>query len=390
MMENWEEIRKWRSSTRAEMLVARMAVPRSEKPRIRSVLCDLIWEQFPELRHGCIGFYWPFKGEIDLRHLVRDLLAVGAEAALPVVVEKRQPLEFWSWRPRMKLARGIWNIPVPIEPNAVRPTALLVPLLGFDAAGYRLGYGGGYYDRTLATMNPKPLTIGVGYELGRLKTIYPQPHDIPLDAIVTEAGSARFRYRGESLGRRTPDPRMDEKLDEALKGTFPASDPFDLSDEPGSIYASPPCFMRELEPEYLGYLSTSETIALLNWLLEVERAGDPAVAEMGKEGAGVPDPATFRATAKDEAGFCAMLTRHITRLGGTPGLQTGAIYGKPMALDSSCERVELLNRGQTLVVRNLQEALPRIGDGALHRDLKNMLDVHERDIQRCKEAERST
>lgn len=384
MMENWEEIRKWRRSTRAELLVRRLAVPRSEKPRIRSVLRDLIWEQFPELRHGCICFYWPFKAEIDLRHLVRDFLALGAEAALPVVVEKRQPLEFWAWRPRMKLARGIWNIPVPAEPNAVRPAALLVPLLGFDAAGYRLGYGGGYYDRTLATMNPRPLTIGVGYEFGRLKTIYPQSHDIPLDAIVTEAGAARFRYRGEPLGHSTPDPRMDEKLDEALKGTFPASDPFDLCDEDGSIYASPPCFMHELDPEYLGYLSTSETIPLLNELLEAEGAGARVVAEMGGEGAGVPDPAAWRDIAKDEAGFCAMLTRHITRLGGTPGPQTGAIHGKPMALDSSCERVELLNRGQALVVRKLQEALPRIGDDALHRDLRNMLDVHERNIQRCK------
>src|SRR3546814_7461577 len=75
----------------------------------------------------------------------------GAEAALPVVVEKGQPLECWAWRPRMKLGRGIWNIPIPDKRDVVRPTALLVPLVGFDAAGYRLGYGGGYYDRTLAT-----------------------------------------------------------------------------------------------------------------------------------------------------------------------------------------------------------------------------------------------
>jgi 5-formyltetrahydrofolate cyclo-ligase len=181
------------------------------------VLRDSICGEFPELRHACIGFYWPFKGEIDLRDVVRDFLALGAEAALPVVVEKQQPLEFWAWRPGMKLRRGIWNIPVPTEPNAVRPTALLVPLLGFAGAGYRLGYGGGYYDRTLAAMNPKLLTIGVGYEFGRLKTIYPQPHDIPLDAIVTEAGSVRFGYRGESH-------------------------------EGGSICASPPCFMHELDP----------------------------------------------------------------------------------------------------------------------------------------------
>lgn len=221
-MESWPEIRAWRRAVRAELLARRLAVSREEKPRIRSALRDLIWRQFPELRDGCIGFYWPFKGEIDLRHLVRDLLALGAEAALPVVVEKRRPLEFWAWRPRTTLTRGIWNIPIPGERNVVRPAALLVPLLGFDAAGYRLGYGGGYYDRTLANMKPRPLTIGVGYELGRLQTIHPQRHDVPLDVIATEAGCTRFRHRGEPLGS---------------------------NDEDSSVYASPPCFLHELDPQ---------------------------------------------------------------------------------------------------------------------------------------------
>jgi 5-formyltetrahydrofolate cyclo-ligase len=152
LMQTREDIRAWRRATRAELLARRLRVPRNEKEHTRAAVREFIWEQFPELRHASIGFYWPFKGEIDLRHLVRDFLAVGAQAALPVVVERRQPLEFWAWRPRMKLERGMWNIPVPAAPNVVSPTALLVPLLGFDAAGYRLGYGGGYYDRTLATM----------------------------------------------------------------------------------------------------------------------------------------------------------------------------------------------------------------------------------------------
>jgi 5-formyltetrahydrofolate cyclo-ligase len=389
MMNDWDEIRKWRRAMRAELLSRRLAVPRAEKPGVRSVLHDLIREQFPELRHACIGFYWPFRGEIDFRHLVRDFLALGAEAALPVVVEKQRPLEFWAWRPRMKLARGFWNIPVPAERNPVQPTALLVPLVGFDAAGYRLGFGGGYYDRTLAALDPKPLTIGVGYEFGRLKTIYPQPHDIPLDAIVTEAGCARFRYRGETLGapRRpgeTANHHGDEKLDEALKGTFPASEPHHLDHEDVSSYASPPCFMHELDPEYLGFSSTADTIALLNQLLEGERAGARAVSEMAKLAADVPDRATLREIAMDEARFCAMLTRHITRLGGTPSLQTGAFYGKLMALAGSRERIDLLNRGQDWVVRKLREALPGIGDRALRNDLQDMLEVHERNIRRGK------
>jgi 5-formyltetrahydrofolate cyclo-ligase len=184
-MDNWEEIRNWRQLTRSELLTRRLALPTDEKRRSGVRVCNFIIEHFLELRHACIGFYWPFKGEIDLRSLISDFMAFGAEAALPVVVEKREPLEFWSWHPSMKMERGIWNIPIPRERNSVRPTVLFVPLLGFDTANYRLGYGGGYYDRTLATLVPKPLTIGVGYKLGRLETIYPQPHDIPMDAIVT-------------------------------------------------------------------------------------------------------------------------------------------------------------------------------------------------------------
>ena len=191
-MENWDEIREWRRLIRTELRSNRSALPSREKESVRTTVCDLLRKSFPELRDACIGFYWPFQGEIDLRGLARNFIALGAEAALPVVVEKQQPMEFWSWQPQMKLVRGIWNIPIPSERNPVQPTVLLVPLVGFDAAGYRLGQGGGYYDRTLANLPQKPLTIGIGYELGRLKSIYPQPHDIPMDAIVTETGAARF------------------------------------------------------------------------------------------------------------------------------------------------------------------------------------------------------
>lgn len=198
-MENWDEIRKWRRRMRAELLSRRMAMPRGEKETVKLVR-DLIGESIPKLSDVCIGFYWPFKGEIDLRYLVQEFLELGAQAALPVVVERRQPLEFWLWHAGMELERGVWNIPIPRERNPGRPTILLVPLLGFDAAGYRLGYGGGYYDRTLASLDPKPVTIGVGHELGRLETIYPQPHDIPMDVIVAGTRISRFRRGGEPMG----------------------------------------------------------------------------------------------------------------------------------------------------------------------------------------------
>ena len=191
-MRHWEDIREWRRFARSQLRSKRRALPRGEKENVRSAVCDLLRISFSELYDGCIGFYWPFQGEIDLRHCVESFLALGAEAALPVVLEKGQPLEFWSWKPGVKMGRGIWNIPIPADRKLVSPVVLLVPLVGFDEAGYRLGHGGGYYDRTLASFVRKPLSIGVGYELGRLETIYPQPHDIPMDAVVTERGVKRF------------------------------------------------------------------------------------------------------------------------------------------------------------------------------------------------------
>ena len=142
-------------------------------------------EILADLTPGVIGFYWPIKGEFDLRGLVAELIAQGWQAALPVVVKKDSPLIFCHWTPDMKLVPGVWNIPVPQEPVIVTPSVLLVPLVGFDKGNYRLGHGGGYYDRTLAGFNNRPLTIGIGLESCRLDTIYPQWHDIALDRIVT-------------------------------------------------------------------------------------------------------------------------------------------------------------------------------------------------------------
>jgi 5-formyltetrahydrofolate cyclo-ligase len=104
------------------------------------------------------------------------------------VVEKGRPLAFWRWQPGMAMRPGIWNILVPAMAEPVEPDCLLVPLVGFDGQGYRLGYGGGYYDRTLAAMSRRPMALGIGYAFQRLPTIRPQPFDQPMDAIATEEG----------------------------------------------------------------------------------------------------------------------------------------------------------------------------------------------------------
>jgi 5,10-methenyltetrahydrofolate synthetase len=101
---------------------------------------------------------------------------------------KAGPLEFRKWWPGAPMTPGVYDIPVPDGTELVVPDAAIVPMNGFDEQGYRLGYGGGYFDRTLAACTPRPLAIGVSFELARLPTIHPQPHDIAMDFIVTEFG----------------------------------------------------------------------------------------------------------------------------------------------------------------------------------------------------------
>jgi 5-formyltetrahydrofolate cyclo-ligase len=184
---DWAEVRSWRKARRAELIAARVGAGARRRAGWDAAITAQLLEGVPNLKWLVVGFYWPFKGEYDVRTIARQLHAMGARLALPVVVEKNRPLVFRTWTPDAKLVPGIWNIPVPADGAEVEPDALLVPLVGFDAARFRLGYGGGYYDRTLASLRRKPLTIGVGFELSVLATIHPQPHDIPMDAIVTEA-----------------------------------------------------------------------------------------------------------------------------------------------------------------------------------------------------------
>ena len=192
-MRSWDEIRQRRRLRRAELIERRIALPQQQRAEFSERIRWTITEAFPQLEGALVGFYWPIRGEIGLHGLVRELIEAGARAALPVVVARQQPLLFRAWQPGARMARGVWNIPIPAEGQIVRPSALLVPLVGFDSGGYRLGYGGGFYDRTLAALSPQPLAIGVGYEFGRLATIHPQPHDVPMDALVTEAGVVHLR-----------------------------------------------------------------------------------------------------------------------------------------------------------------------------------------------------
>jgi 5-formyltetrahydrofolate cyclo-ligase len=186
------ELRAWRRSERQRLLALRLGVPSAERrlwgqeieARLRLVL-----QERPRI---ILGVYWPFQAEFDPRPLIDWLIAAGSRVALPAVVDKKGPLEYRAWRPGERLVDGVWSIPIPEKREVVLPQAVLAPLVGFDRDCYRLGYGGGYFDRTLAALAPRPLAIGVGFELSRIETIYPQNFDVAMDAIVTEA-SVRHR-----------------------------------------------------------------------------------------------------------------------------------------------------------------------------------------------------
>ena len=180
-----EDLRLWRKAKREALIAKRLALTSEERSAATQRITARL-EQLLATEPRCLGFYWPFRGEYDPRPLVRGLHQRGIPLALPVVVAKAQPLIFRPWWPGIKMAHGVWQIPIPAEGDPVQPDTLLVPLVGFDNQRYRLGYGGGFYDRTIAAMTSPPRKIGVGFNCGRLRTIHPQPYDIPMDEIVVE------------------------------------------------------------------------------------------------------------------------------------------------------------------------------------------------------------
>lgn len=182
----WSEVTLWRQLQRERLLEQRMKAGHKQRTAWGQVIQKQLLDWFADKPLVIVGFYWPFKGEFDARPLVETLIQQGHSAALPAVIEQRMPLEFRDYIPGEKLVPGIWKIPVPKRRNIVKPDVLIVPLVGFDDANYRLGYGGGYYDRTLAQLPAETITLGVGFSNARLATIYPQDFDIYMTYIFTE------------------------------------------------------------------------------------------------------------------------------------------------------------------------------------------------------------
>lgn len=191
------DVARWRRAERSRLIGLRQGLGQSGRTQASEAISRHLAAFLAGRRLGpgtVLAGYWPIRGEPDLRPLLSELHHAGVCIALPVVETRAAPLVFRRWAPGTRMLRGHWNIPVPPpEAQALAPDIALAPCLGWDIGCYRLGWGGGYYDRTLATLSPRPVTIGIALGLARLGTIYPQPHDVPLDTIVTETGVSAER-----------------------------------------------------------------------------------------------------------------------------------------------------------------------------------------------------
>lgn len=183
----------FRALLRREKLAARMALDQQThaalSARIEAHLAALLTPLPPQV----LAFCAPVRGEFDVRPLAALLLEQGWQAAMPVVEAADEPMSFRIWTPSTAMRVDRYNIPIPIAGPGIAPDIALLPLVAFDTQGFRLGYGGGYFDRTLAALVPRPLAIGIGFELARVANIRPQAHDLPLDAVVTETGIVRHQ-----------------------------------------------------------------------------------------------------------------------------------------------------------------------------------------------------
>lgn len=170
---------------RARLIESRASL--ADREQLETVLQRRVADWLQQAGVHAVGFYFPIRGEPDLRAAIAAWLAFDPRrvAALPVI--NGEILAFHAWTMDSPMRAGDFGIPVPAQGRAVQPECLLIPCLGFDDKRFRLGYGGGFYDRTLAALIPFPLVVGIAFEAGRLETINPQPHDVKMDVVITDA-----------------------------------------------------------------------------------------------------------------------------------------------------------------------------------------------------------
>ncbi|VBM47524.1 5-formyltetrahydrofolate cyclo-ligase [Burkholderia pseudomallei] len=170
--------------------LARRRLDAQRAPRAHDALARRVLAILAQCAPRTVGFYWPLPGEFDARDAIASWLAGDAsrQAALPVIGKPRTPLEFHAWTPDAPMREGRHRIAEPAAGARLVPELLLIPCVGFDHCCFRLGYGGGYYDRTLAAWpgTTPPVTVGVAYDACGVRELPREAHDLPLDWIVTE------------------------------------------------------------------------------------------------------------------------------------------------------------------------------------------------------------
>lgn len=178
---------------RKEALLRRAAIRDDAAKRMAEIAAETFLADVPRTPESTIALYWPIRGELDTRPLMAALIDSGAKVCLPVVLADDQPLIFRLWDGQSPLEpSGFATLaPGPDAPEAV-PDIILMPLAGFDATGQRLGYGKGFYDRTLAALPSAPLLIGFGFSIQQVDQIAAEGHDVPMHMMITEKGLMRF------------------------------------------------------------------------------------------------------------------------------------------------------------------------------------------------------
>lgn len=173
-----------KAALRRELLANRQAITPEVRQAMDTAIARhvLAWQNAHP--SAILGVYWPIRGEPDLRECYAVLATQGTRLALPIVADRDAPLRFLAWKPGDPMIKDAFGVAIPAAGEEVRPDALLIPCVGFNEQRFRLGYGGGFYDRTLARPG-RPVTVGIAYEQSRA-AFDADAHDVPLDYLVTE------------------------------------------------------------------------------------------------------------------------------------------------------------------------------------------------------------
>lgn len=188
-----EQIEKAKAALRTVARQKRANLSSSERAEAAQTVCNLFFGQVPLGYADVVAAYWRIRDELDCQPILVRLMDSFQPVVLPVVQGPDQPLDLRIWEQGTPLYEAGFGTLAPSEqaPRA-EPDLVLMPLLGFDSKGTRLGYGGGYYDRTLATLRKTPKLIGLAFATQEFDMIPRDSHDVPLDAVITEQGFRQF------------------------------------------------------------------------------------------------------------------------------------------------------------------------------------------------------